>query len=201
MSRYTGPRLKIARRLGQYLPGLSRKAAKTRQNPPGQHGANRGRKRSDYCIRLEEKQKVRFNYGLSERQLRRFFAKANKMKGDTGHNLLQLLESRLDSVLFRAGFAPTIPAARQMIAHGHVLVNGRRVDVASFVLKPGHTITLDDTAKKMLTAVATSDQGLSMPPFLAIDRDKFAIGFTATPSRPDVLLDVEENLIVEFYSR
>jgi small subunit ribosomal protein S4 len=193
MSRYTGPRLKIARRLGQYLPGLSRKAAKRRQNPPGQHGANRGRKRSDYCVRLEEKQKVRFNYGLTERQLRRFFAQANRMKGDTGHNLMQLLESRLDSVLFRAGFAPTIPAARQIIAHGHVRVNGRRVDVASHVLHAGQTITLDDKAKKLLTTQAGQEQGLTVPPFLSIDRDKFEIGFVATPSRPDVLLDVEEN--------
>ena len=128
MSRYRGPRLRITRRLGD-LPGLTRKAAK-RSNPPGQHGSAR-RKRSEYAIRLEEKQKLRFNYGISERQLVRYVKKARAMEGSTGSNLLKLLESRLDNVCFRLGFGPTIPGARQLVNHGHVIVNGKPLDIAS----------------------------------------------------------------------
>ncbi len=133
MSRYRGPRLRIVRRLGD-LPGLTRKAAR-RSYPPGQHGQAR-RKRSEYAIRLEEKQKLRFNYGLSERQLVRYVKKARRMQGSTGTNLLQLMEMRLDNIIFRLGFAPTIPGARQLVNHGHITVNGRVVDIASYNCRP-----------------------------------------------------------------
>src|SRR5690606_2441783 len=115
MSRYTGPRVKILRRFGQQLPGLSRKSLERRPYPPGQHGQRRRRKSSDYRVRLEEKQKLRYNYGIGERQFRIYIKRATRAKGDTGLRLLQLLEGRLDNVIFRAGYAPTIPAARQLV--------------------------------------------------------------------------------------
>ncbi len=126
MSRYRGPRLRIVRRLGD-LPGLTRKNAK-RAYPPGQHGQAR-KKRSEYAIRLEEKQKLRFNYGLSERQMLRYVLKARRTTGSTGQILLELLEMRLDNTVFRMGMAPTIPGARQLVNHGHITVNGRPVNV------------------------------------------------------------------------
>ena len=139
MSRYRGARLRVTRRLGD-LPGLTRKSAK-RSYPPGQHGQAR-RKRSEYAIRLEEKQKLRFNYGVSERQLVRYVKKARAQDGSTGTNLLKLLENRLDNVCFRLGFGPTIPGARQLVNHGHVTVNGRVVDIASYQCRAGDVVAI-----------------------------------------------------------
>ena len=141
MSRYRGPRLRIVRRLGE-LPGLTRKSAR-RAYPPGQHGQNR-KKRSEYAIRLEEKQKLRLNYGLTEKQLLRYVRKARRVTGSTGQVLLQLLEMRLDNTVFRLGMAPTIPAARQLVNHGHVTVNGRVVNIASYQCRPGEEIAVRD---------------------------------------------------------
>ncbi|HJN37012.1 MAG TPA: 30S ribosomal protein S4, partial [Prochlorococcaceae cyanobacterium Fu_MAG_50] len=151
MSRYRGPRLRITRRLGD-LPGLTRKAAK-RSYPPGQHGQAR-RKRSEYAIRLEEKQKLRFNYGISERQLVRYVKKARAQEGSTGTNLLKLLENRLDNVCFRLGFGPTVPGARQLVNHGHLTVNGRVVDIASYQCKAGDVVAVRERkgSKKLAEA-------------------------------------------------
>lgn len=203
MSRYTGPRLRILRRLGDVLPGLTWKHPKNRQNPPGQHGDSRRRiKVSDYKIRLEAKQKVRFNYGLTERQLRRTFQAAKKAKGNTGLRLLQMLESRLDNVLYRVGIAPTIRAARQLVAHGHVQVNGRKVDVASCQLRPGQRVTLKEKARGLaLVQNSLAEPGRQAPAFLAFDSGKTEVTFVQPPAREDVQLDVQENLIVEWYSR
>ncbi len=129
MSRYRGPRLRVVRRLGD-LPGLTRKSAR-RSYPPGQHGQAR-KKRSEYATQLEEKQKLRFNYGISEKQLLRYVRKAKRAGGSSGQTLLKLLEMRLDNIVFRLGMAPTIPAARQLVNHGHVQVNGRVVSIASY---------------------------------------------------------------------
>lgn len=137
MSRYRGPRLRVVRRLGD-LPGLTRKAAR-RSYPPGQHGQAR-KKRSEYAVRLEEKQKLRFNYGLTERQLVRYVRKARRVSGSTGQSLLQMLEMRLDNTVFRLGMAPTIPAARQLVNHGHITVNGRVVSIPSYQCRPGEEI-------------------------------------------------------------
>ena len=144
MSRYRGPRLRITRRLGD-LPGLTRRPQKG-LIPPGQHGQAR-RKRSEYAIRLEEKQKLRFNYGISERQLVRYVKKARAQEGSTGTNLLKLLENRLDNVCFRLGFGPTIPGARQLVNHGHVTVNGRITDIASYQCKAGDVLLLSEIIK------------------------------------------------------
>jgi len=137
-----GPRLRVIRRLGVQLPGLTRKDGERRPYPPGQHGPTGSKRRKTSMFRrlLEEKQKVRFNYGVTETQLRRYFAEAQRLPGKTGDNLLALLERRLDNTVFRLGFAPTIPAARQLVSHGHVRVNGKKVDRAT--LKPGDRLTV-----------------------------------------------------------
>lgn len=202
MARYTGPRLKIVRRFQEPLPGLTQKNGERRPYPPGQHGPGRRSKLSDYRIRLEEKQKLRCNYGLSERQLRRYFKRAIKTKGDTGALLLQLLESRLDNAVFRAGFAPTIPAARQLINHGHVLVNKKKVDVASYSLRANDVVELKEASLKIPMVQSTLQaRPLEVPSYLSVDADKGQFTFTGQPAREDVPVDVQEQLIVEFYSR
>ena len=149
MSRYRGPRVKLMRALGLNLPGLSRKSIERRPYPPGAHGGDRRRKESDYGRQLKEKQKLRFNYGLGERQLRRLVIDARRSKTETGKKLLELLESRLDNVVFRGGLASTIPAARQLVNHAHVLVNGQKVDIPSFRVKVGDVITVRERSRKL----------------------------------------------------
>ena len=202
MARHTGPKLKIVRRFQAQLPGLTQKNGERRPYPPGQHGPGRRSKLSDYRIRLEEKQKLRFNYGLTERQLRRYYKHATKTKGDTGALLLQLLESRLDNCVFRAGYAPSIPAARQLINHGHVLVDAKKVDIGSYALRPGSKITLRDKSKVIpMVASTMSARPLELPSYLAVEADKFEASFTGMPTRDDVPVEVQEQLIIEYYSR
>lgn len=200
MSRYRGPRLRIVRRLGD-LPGLTRKAAR-RSYPPGQHGQAR-RKRSEYAIRLEEKQKLRFNYGLSERQLLRYVRKARRASGSTGQVLLQYLEMRLDNTIFRLGMAPTIPAARQLVNHGHITVNGRVVDIASYQCRPGDEIGVRNREKSR-EMVKTNLQypGLAnVPSHLEFDKGNLTGKVNGVIEREWVALSINELLVVEFYSR
>ena len=202
MSRNRGPRLKIIRRFQQHLPGLSRKTAERRPYPPGQHGANRRVKCSDYRVRLEEKQKLRFNYGVSERQLRNYFRKAVAHTGDTGLCLLQLMESRLDNVVFRAGYASTIPAARQLVGHGHVLVNGKRLDIPSYHVREGDVISLKEKTKtNPLVEESVASPSLETPSYLSVGDDRFQVTFGQTPAREDVPVEIQEHLIIEFYSQ
>lgn len=202
MSRYTGPRVKILRRFGQQLPGLTRKSLERRPYPPGEHGQGRRRKASDYRIRLEEKQKLRINYGVGERQFRRYIKQATRTKGDTGLNLLKLLESRLDNVAFRAGYAPTIPSARQLVNHGHLRVNGRKVDIASYQCKPGDVITLRERSKKVeIITTSLATPSLSRPSYLEYNANELKATVRAEPTRDDIPLEIQENLIVEFYSQ
>lgn len=202
MARNRGPRLKIVRRFGQHLPGLTRKSAENRPYPPGQHGMARRSKPSDYRVRLEEKQKLRFNYGLSERQLRKYFRQASSTKGDTGQNLLSTLESRLDNVVFRAGYAPTIPSARQLVAHGHILINGRRCDVPSYIVREQDTLSLKEkTRKNVMVADCFAAPTLEVPSYLSRDEGKLESTFTARPTREDVPLEIQEHLVIEHYSR
>ncbi len=202
MSRNRGPRLKIIRRFQQHLPGLSRKTAERRPYPPGQHGANRRVKRSDYRVRLEEKQKLRFNYGISERQLRNYFRKAMAHTGDTGLHLLQLMESRLDNVVFRSGYASTIPAARQLVGHGHVLVNGKRLDIPSYHVREGDVISLKEKTKtNPLVEESVASPSLETPSYLSVGDDRFQVTFGQTPAREDVPVEIQEHLIIEFYSQ
>ncbi len=200
MSRYRGPRLRIVRRLGD-LPGLTRKNAK-RAYPPGQHGQAR-KKRSEYAIRLEEKQKLRFNYGLSERQMLRYVLKARRTTGSTGQILLELLEMRLDNTVFRMGMAPTIPGARQLVNHGHITVNGRPVNVPSYNCRPGDTIAVRDREKsrKLVEANLQSPGLAHLPSHLEFDKDKFTGKVNGKIEREWVALQVNELLVVEYYSR
>ncbi|NJM58552.1 MAG: 30S ribosomal protein S4 [Synechococcales cyanobacterium RU_4_20] len=200
MSRYRGPRLKITRRLGD-LPGLTRKSAR-RSYPPGQHGQAR-RKRSEYAVRLEEKQKLRYNYGVTERQLIRYVKKARRVQGSTGQVLLQLLEMRLDNTAFRLGLAPTIPAARQLVNHGHVTVNGKVLDIPSYQCRPGDVVSVRDRdASRKLVAANMEYPGLSnIPSHLEFDKNKLEGKVNGVIEREWVALNINELLVVEYYSR
>lgn len=201
MSRYTGPRVKKMRALGVELPGLSTKKIEKRPYPPGQHGQGR-KKLTEYALRLMEKQKVRVNYGVSERHLRSLMVEAKASGGTTGHKLIELLERRLDNVVFRAGFARTIPAARQLVNHGHVMVDGKRVDIASYRVKKGEVVSLRDRSKN-LAAVASgfAVADTFQTPWLEVDRDARRVAVTALPDETAVLFPLRVQLVVEFYSQ
>ncbi|MEH2293988.1 30S ribosomal protein S4 [Nostoc sp.] len=200
MSRYRGPRLRIVRRLGD-LPGLTRKSAR-RAYPPGMHGQNR-KKRSEYAIRLEEKQKLRFNYGLTEKQLLRYVRKARRVTGSTGQVLLQLLEMRLDNTVFRLGIAPTIPGARQLVNHSHITVNGRVVNIASYQCRPGEVIAVRDRvqSRKMVETNLQYPGLANLPSHLEFDKTKLVGKVNSVIEREWVALQVNELLVVEYYSR
>ncbi|MEB3336545.1 MAG: 30S ribosomal protein S4 [Leptolyngbyaceae bacterium] len=200
MSRYRGPRLRIVRRLGD-LPGLTRKSAR-RAYPPGQHGQER-KKRSEYAVRLEEKQKLRFNYGVTERQLLRYVRRARRASGSTGQVLLQLLEMRLDNTVFRMGMAPTVPGARQLVNHGHVTVNGRVVDIASYQCRAGDVIAVKDKeASRKLVEQNLQFPGLAhLPSHLEFDKAKLTGKVNGVVEREWVALQINELLVVEYYSR
>ena len=200
MSRYRGPRLRITRRLGS-LPGLTRKEPR-RAYPPGQHGQNR-KKRSEYAIRLEEKQKLRMNYGVTEKQMLRYVRKARRATGSTGLVLLQLLEMRLDNTVFRLAMGPTIPGARQLVNHGHVTVNGRTVDIASYQCRSGDVIGVRnrEASKKLVEANLQYPGLANTPNHLDFDKATLTGKVTGTIEREWVALQVNELLIVEFYSR
>jgi small subunit ribosomal protein S4 len=200
MSRYRGPRLRIVRRLGD-LPGLTRKSAR-KAYPPGQHGQSR-RKRSEYAIRLEEKQKLRFNYGITEKQLVRYVRKARRVAGSTGQTLLELLEMRLDNTIFRLGMAGTIPAARQLVNHGHITVNDRVVDVASYQCRSGDTIKVRDRDRsRQLVETNMEYPGLAnLPSHLEFDKAALTGKVNGKIEREWVALQVNELLVVEYYSR
>ncbi|MDY6784273.1 MAG: 30S ribosomal protein S4 [Cyanobacteriota bacterium] len=200
MSRYRGPRLRIVRRLGE-LPGLTRKNTR-RAYPPGQHGQGR-RKRSEYAIRLEEKQKLRFNYGVSEKQLLRYVRKARRATGSTGQALLQLLEMRLDNTIFRLGMAGTIPGARQLVNHGHITVNGRVVDIASYQCRPGDVIAVRDRDRsRKLVQTNMEYPGLAnLPNHLEYDKNTMIGKVNGIIEREWIALNINELLVVEYYSR
>jgi small subunit ribosomal protein S4 len=201
----TGPRLKVIRRLGTPLPGLTQKSADRKQYPPGEHGPGRRRRRkTEYRERLEEKQKVRFNYGLKEKQLRKYFERAQQRPGPTGETLLELLERRLDSVVFRLGFARTIPAARQLVTHGHIRVNDRKVDRPSFEVGSGDEISVAEKMRDNAHIQESVEHGpqVRLPSNLKLDPDDPYVGrVVGSPEREDVPVLVEESSIVEFYAR
>jgi small subunit ribosomal protein S4 len=200
MSRYRGPRLRVTRRLGE-LPGLTRKSAR-KAFPPGQHGQAR-KKKSEYATRLEEKQKLRFNYGLGERQLRRYVQKARRAAGSTGQALLQLLEMRLDNTIFRLGMAPTIPGARQLVNHGHITINGKVVDIASYQCRAGEVVGVRDRdASRKLVEANIQYPGLSnLPSHLEFDKTKLQGKVNSIIDREWVAIQINELMVVEYYSR
>ena len=203
MARYTGPKSKISRRYGIALFGPS-KALERKNYPPGMHGPKGSRrKQSDYATALAEKQKLRHQYGLMERQFRRYFETALRKRGVTGETLLQMLETRLDNVVYRLGFANSRNAARQLVSHGHVTVNNRKVNVASYNLKVGDTITIKERpgSRRLVTRNLELTQIQPIPDWLVVDKDQFQGKMVRIPSREEIAPVVNEQLVVELYSR
>ena len=202
MSRFTGPRLKVMRALGVDLPGLSRKSKEARPNPPGQHGARAiRRKKSDFGVQLIEKQKLRFNYGLTERQLRRLMVDARKGKEPTGDTLLQLLERRLDNVVFRAGFAPTIVAARQLVTHGHLQLNGKTATIPSMRLRTNDEVSMKSGRAELAVVVESlKEPALMRPEWLAWDEQQKKAKIAHLPGAHDVPFPVDVQQVVEYYA-
>lgn len=200
MSRYKGARLRICRRLGD-LPGLTRKKS-NKQSRPGEHGQNI-KKPSEYALRLEEKQKLRFNYGLNEKQLLKSIKLAKKVQGSTGLVLLQILEMRLDNTIFRLGLAPTIPASRQLVNHGHILVNNQTVSICSYQCKPGDIIQIQNKIKSLdLVKHYMNFPGLAnIPSHLELNKDALTAKVNGIVERDWVALQINELLVVEYYSR
>jgi small subunit ribosomal protein S4 len=199
MARYTGPSWKISRRL-KYSISESGKELGRRPYAPGQHGQRRG-KISEYGQQLQEKQKVRFTYGVNEKQFRKTFNEAKKLHGKQGENFLFLLESRLDNLVFRSGFARTRRQARQLVNHGHVFVDGKRVDIPSYRVVPGQVISLTDKAKKFQIVQESLEAVVSRPEFIGFDDNKLEATYIRLPQRSEILSEIKENLIVEYYNR
>jgi len=190
------------RALGVDLPGLSRKNTERRPYPPGEHGGRTRRRESVYGVQLKEKQKLRFNYGISERQFRRLIKKARGSKTETGLKLLELLERRLDNFVFRAGFAPTIPAARQLVNHGHFTLNGKKVDVASITVSAGDVLGVRERSKSLKVIEAALEQpSLTIPEWISFESDTRVAKVQSMPTKDSVPFPVDVQLVVEYYSR
>lgn len=203
MARYTGPKDKISRRFGVPIFGPT-KALETKNYGPGQHGPKGGRRKSsEYSIALAEKQKLRYQYGVLERQFRRYFDIAQRRRGVTGEMLLQLLETRLDNIVFRLGFANSRSASRQFVGHGHITVNGRKVDIASYTVRPNDVVAVKDNPRSRSLAARSLElmQITPVPDWLVLDKDNFKGTVTRIPSREEIAPIVNEQLIVELYSR
>jgi len=202
MARYRGPRVKICRALGVMLPGLTNSEV-TRQYPPGQHGMRRRSKPSDYKVRLQEKQKLRYHFGVLENQFRRYMAEAARRNGPTGSNLINLLESRLDNVVWRLGFAPTIPAARQMVVHRHIEVNGSRVDRPSFQVKLGDVISIREKSKSKPWIQENLERATHRvtPEYLENDLGAANGKVIGSPSHGDLPFACDLQQVVEYYSQ
>ena len=200
MARYTGPAYKKARRVG-FSIGETGKELARRPYGPGQHGQDRKGKLSDYGTQLKEKQKVRFMYGLNERQFRKTFEEAAKMKGIQGTNFLRLLESRLDNLVYRIGFASTRRGARQLVNHGHVTVNGKKVNIPSYRVKPGDVISLKDDDKNLKVVAESLAKVSKRVEFITYDEGKMEATYVRLPERNELNADINEALIVEFYNK
>lgn len=201
MSRYRGPRLRIVRRLGK-LPGLTRKISK-KVNPPGQHGSSFNKKLSQFSIRLKEKQKLRYHYGVTERQLLNYIKKSRKKKGSSGRLLLTFLEMRLDNIIFRLGFAPTIVAAKQLINHGHVLLNDNFVNIPSFACQPKQVIKVknNNISQSLVKKNLDLSENIVVPQHLSLNRDILEARVSSLVNRKSISLVVNELLVIEYYSR
>ena len=200
MARYTGPAFKKSRRYGFSTLENGKDLAK-RAYAPGQHGTGRRAKASEYGIQLNEKQKVRFMYGLTEKQFKRLFQKASKMKGVHGENFLRLLEARLDNVVYRMGMAPTRRASRQLVNHGHILVNGSKVDIPSYEVTPGDVITVKERSLEHPVIKNSIEANTTVAPFVEFDSKKLTGTFVRYPERSELNNEINESLIVEFYNR
>lgn len=202
MARYLGSKCKICRHLNFSVCGSEHCALERRTTPPGMHLESR-RKISEFKKRLIEKQKLRFFYWISEQQFRNYVKEASQKKGISGDTLVSLLERRLDNIVFRLGFAPSILAARQMVVHGHILVNGRKVDKPSYSLRGGDTVSLREKSKKMLLVEEGLARSMARPklPYIEVDKENLTGMLTAAPERAQIPLEINEGLIMEHYSR
>ena len=206
MGSYHGPKARVMRRFGEVLmprPKYARILEK-RAYPPGDHGKEkqfRSGRRSDYGMQLTEKQKVAFIYNVREGQLRRYFMKARQQPGNTGANLIVLLERRLDNLVYRAGFAATIWAARQLVTHGHIQVDGQRLNIPSYLTRPGEVISVVEKMRKNAHVVEAMESNAYAPQYLTIDTNAVSATFTRIPERGEVQVPVDESLVVEFYNR
>jgi small subunit ribosomal protein S4 len=200
MARYTGSTWKVSRRLGISLSGTGKELSK-RPYAPGQHGPTQRKKISEYGLQLQEKQKLRFMYGVNERQFRRIFNDAGKMPGIHGENFMALLEARLDNVVYRLGLARTRRASRQLVNHGHITVNGKRVDIASYRLTPGDVIGVREKSRNLTAVKEAIEVNNFVPDFLTFDENKLEGTFTRLPERSELPAEITEQLIVEYYSR
>ena len=200
MARYTGSSYKQARRVGFSISETGKEIAK-RPYGPGQHGADRKGKLSNYGVQLKEKQKVRFMYGLNEKQFKKTFLEAGKMQGIHGENFLKLLESRLDNLVYRLGFASTRRGARQLVNHGHILVNGKKVDIPSYRVKPGDVIAIKENSSDHKGIEIALANKIKRPDFINYDETKRIGTYVRYPERSELNAEINESLIVEFYSR
>lgn len=199
MSRFTGSTWKVSRRLNYSVSETGKELIK-RKYAPGQHGAKR-KKLSEYAIQQQEKQKVRFTYGVSEKQFRKTFNNAAKQEGKTGVNFLKLLEVRLDNLVYRLGFAATRAQARQLVNHGHILVDGKKLDIASYSVKIGQTISMKESSKNLVVVKAALDAKLVRPEYVSYDETKMSGSLVRLPERDEFLPEINEQLIVEYYNR
>ena len=201
MARYTGPRTKVSRRARQLLDENKAKYFDRRPYPPGEHGRGRIRE-SQYLIQLREKQKLKFIYGVLEKQFRRYYKEAARQSGITGTNLLVILESRLDNVVYRSGLASTRPQARQLVNHGHFLVNGKRVDIPSYQVRGGEVITVKERSLEILPILHSIDTGdRKVSEWMDVDADERKITIADLPSREQIDTEIQEQLVVELYSK
>jgi small subunit ribosomal protein S4 len=202
MARYTGPTTRISRRFGVPIFGAT-KAFEKRNFPPGQHGPKLRRKLSEYAVGLNEKQKLRYTYGLLERQFRRTFETAKRERGVTGERFLQLLETRLDSVVYLLGFAKSRAAARQFVNHGHIRVNGHKVDIASYTVKAGDEIEVKNApgSRQVATRFLEESRARNVPGWLTLNAEAFKAVVNRLPNRDEIEPGINEQIIVEFYSR
>ena len=200
MSRYTGPAYKKSRRVSFSTLENGKDLAK-RPYKPGQHGQDRKAKASNYSVQLSEKQKVKFTYGLNERQFRTLFTKAGKMKGIHGENFLKLLESRLDNIVYRMGLSKTRRGARQIVNHGHITVNGKKVDIPSYIVKPGDIIAVKEYSKDHKAIKESLEAINNTVEYVTFDKNKLEGTYVRLPERSELSADINEALIVEFYNR
>jgi small subunit ribosomal protein S4 len=204
MARYTGPKVKISRRLGVNIFENEKgsRALNKRPYPPGEHGRSRRRQPSEYLLQLQEKQKAKYIYGVLERPFSNLYKEASRQKGVTGENLLRMLEQRLDNIVFRAGWAATRPQARQFVSHGMVNVNGKRVDIPSYRVRKGDVISLRDKARQMIVIRHNLDTlDRLKPAWLEVGDDGFQVTVLELPTREQIDVPVREQLIVELYSK
>ncbi|MGO3733185.1 MAG: 30S ribosomal protein S4 [Vagococcus sp.] len=201
MSRYTGPSWKISRRLGISLSGTGKELAR-RPYAPGQHGPNQRRNKSEYGMQLTEKQKLRHMYGLNERQFRNLFFRAGQIKeGKHGVNFMVLLERRLDNVVYRLGLATTRRQARQFVNHGHILVDGKRVDIPSYEVEVGQVISVREKSKDLAFIKEAAESTMGRPAFVSFDAEKLEGSLTRLPEREELPQDIDESFVVEFYNK